>query len=84
MAEEMSPIDVLAQVDRSGWERGSHGGRFVVDQHRPTRRPSTTVVAKETSTTDITDRTVRRGSCRRNQHTLELGAGPGRALGNLR
>ena len=69
MAEEVSPIDLLAPVDHSAWERGSHGGRFVITS---TSDPKTfnPVLAKETSTTDITGRMFA-GAVRRNQLTLE-------------
>ena len=69
MAEEMSPIDMLAKVDHSAWERGSHGGRFVVTN---ISGPKTfnDVVAKETSTTDITGQ-MYAGVVRRSQLTLE-------------
>ena len=69
MAEEMSPIDLLTPVDHSAWERGSHGGRFVITS---VSDPKTfnPVLAKETSTTDITGRMFV-GAVRRNQLTLE-------------
>ncbi|MCY4374974.1 MAG: ABC transporter substrate-binding protein [Spirochaetaceae bacterium] len=69
MAEEMSPIDMLAKIDHSAWERGSHGGRFVVTN---ISGPKTfnDVVAKETSTTDITGQ-MYAGVVRRSQLTLE-------------
>ena len=69
MAEEMSPIDLLTPVDHSAWERGSHGGRFVITS---VSDPKTfnPVLAKETSTTDITGRMFA-GAVRRNQLTLE-------------
>ena len=69
MAEEMSPIDLLTPVDHSAWERGSHGGRFVITS---VSDPKTfnPVLAKETSTTDITGRMFS-GAVRRNQLTLE-------------
>ena len=69
MAEEMSPIDLLTPVDHSAWERGSHGGRFVITS---VSDPKTfnPVLAKETSTTDITSRMFA-GAVRRNQLTLE-------------
>ena len=68
-AEEMSPIDLLAPVDHSAWERGSHGGRFVVTNISDAKTFNP-VVAKETSTTDITDRMFA-GVVRRSQLTLE-------------
>ena len=69
MAAEMSPIDLLAPVDHTAWERGSRGGRFVITS---TSDPKTfnPVLAKETSTTDITGRMFL-GAVRRNQLTLE-------------
>ena len=69
MAEEMSPLDLLAKVDHSAWERGSHGGRFVVDNIAPPKTFND-IVAKETSTTDITGQ-MYAGVVRRNQLTLE-------------
>ena len=68
-AEEMSPIDLLAPVDHSAWERGRHGGRFVVTNISDAKTFNP-VVAKETSTTDITDR-MYAGVVRRSQLTLE-------------
>ena len=68
-AEEMSPIDLLEPVDHSAWERGRHGGRFVVTNIAPPKTFNP-VVAKETSTTDITGRMFL-GAVRRNQLTLE-------------
>ena len=68
-AEEMSPIDLLEPVDHSAWERGRHGGRFVVTNISDAKTFNP-VVAKETSTTDITDRLFA-GVVRRSQLTLE-------------
>ena len=73
MAEEMSPIDLLEPVDHSAWERGSHGGRFVVTNISDAKTFNP-VVAKETSTTDITNQMFA-SVVRRNQHTLELEPG---------
>ena len=67
--EEMSPIDMLEPVDHSSWERGRHGGRFVVTNISDAKTFNP-VVAKETSTTDITDRLFA-GVVRRSQLTLE-------------
>ena len=69
MAEEVSPIDLLAPVDHSAWERGSHGGRFVMTNISDPKTFNP-VLAKETSTTDITGRMFA-GAVRRNQLTLE-------------
>ena len=68
-AVEMSPIDMLAPVDHSAWERGRHGGRFVVNNISDAKTFNP-VVANETSTTDITDRLFA-GVVRRSQLTLE-------------
>ena len=68
-AEEMSPIDLLEPVDHSAWERGRHGGRFVVTNISDPKTFNP-VVAAETSTTDITGRMFV-GAVRRNQLTLE-------------
>ena len=68
-AGEMSPIDLLEPVDHSAWERGRHGGRFVVTNISDAKTFNP-VVAKETSTTDITDRMFA-GIVRRSQLTLE-------------
>ena len=69
VAEEMSPVDLLEPVDHSAWERGRHGGRFVVTNISDAKTFNP-VVAKETSTTDITDRLFA-GVVRRSQLTLE-------------
>ena len=69
MVEEMSPIDMLAKIDHSAWERGSHGGRFVVTNIAPPKTFND-IVAKETSTTDITGQ-MYAGVVRRSQLTLE-------------
>ena len=68
-AEEMNPVDLLEPVDHSAWERGRHGGRFVVTNISDAKTFNP-VVAKETSTTDITDRLFA-GVVRRSQLTLE-------------
>ncbi|TVR60094.1 MAG: ABC transporter substrate-binding protein [Spirochaetaceae bacterium] len=57
-------------IDHSqGWERGTRGGTFVMSSLSDPRTFST-VVAAETSTTDITSR-LYSYAMRRNQHTLE-------------
>ena len=67
--QQTSPLDLLEPVDHSAWERGRHGGRFVVTNISDAKTFNP-VVAKETSTSDITDRMFA-GVVRRNQLTLE-------------
>ena len=69
VAEQTSPLDLLAPVDHSAWERGSHGGRFVVTSISDPKTFNP-VAAAETSTADVTDRLFV-GALRRNQLTLE-------------
>ena len=68
-APATSPIDRLAPIDHSAWEQGKPGGRFVL-ANISDPKTFNPVLAKETSTTDITDRMFA-GAVRRNQLTLE-------------
>ena len=68
-APTTSPIDRLAPIDHSAWEQGKPGGRFVL-ANISDPKTFNPVLAKETSTTDITDRMFA-SAVRRNQLTLE-------------
>ncbi|AFG38756.1 ABC transporter substrate-binding protein [Spirochaeta africana] len=60
----------LVEVVYSEWEQGQPGGRFVFSVFGSDPRTFNTIVAAETSTTDVTDRLYAR-PVRRNQMTLE-------------
>ncbi len=64
-----SPLDLLAPIDHSAWERGTPGGRFVLASISDPKTFNP-VLAKETSTTNVTSRMFG-GAVRRNQLTLE-------------
>ena len=68
-ATAASPLDRLVSIDHSAWEPGTPGGRFVLSNISDPKTFNP-VLAKETSTTDITSRMFV-GAVRRNQLTLE-------------
>ncbi|RKX75897.1 MAG: hypothetical protein DRP87_13420 [Spirochaetes bacterium] len=68
-AEKPSQFEGVVEIDRSGWEIGKPGGLFVLAQLSDPKSFNP-VVAKETSTTDVTD-LVWDNIIDRNQLTLE-------------
>jgi peptide/nickel transport system substrate-binding protein len=66
-----SEFEQLEPINREeGWQKGSHGGTFVVSEFGSQPKTFNTVVAKETSSTNVTNR-LYAGAFRRNQFTLE-------------
>lgn len=68
--EQVGQFEGLLTVDHSSWERGQRGGRFVMSTFGSDPRTFNTIVAAETSSTDVTDR-LYSAAVRRNQLTLE-------------
>lgn len=69
-AEAVAPGLTVINRD-NGWERGRKGGEIVMGQLGSGPKTFNTVLAEETSSTDITDQMLADGLVERNQHTLE-------------
>ncbi len=68
--EVVDEFEGIVSIVHDGWEQGKPGGRFVMSSFGSGPRSFNTIVAAETSTTDITDR-LYSGLVRRNQMTLD-------------
>lgn len=68
--EAVDEFEGIITVEHDGWERGKQGGRFVFSTFGSDPRSFNTIVAAETSSTDVTER-LYTSLVRRNQMTLE-------------